>query len=66
MVKGMAFDRGSKRRLRQIRWKIGEVASLAVLTAIAIGAGILLLAAYHVDHFSEPSKIPEVRDATRP
>ena len=34
MVKVITFDKGSKRRLKQIRWKVGEIVSLALLSRV--------------------------------
>lgn len=63
--KVIAFNRGSKRRLKQIRWKITEIASLTLLAIfmIAIAMVIVLWEIHHEHPYSEPPKHPQVRDA---
>lgn len=43
MSKVITFDKGSKRRLKQIRWKVIEVFSLLFLAFV-----VLLLSAFYV------------------
>jgi len=65
MSKVITFDKGSKRRLRQIRWKLFEVVSLALLALLVFAASILGLL-WELDHehpHSKPTKVPQIRDA---
>lgn len=73
MSKVIAFDKGgkrrlrigSKRRLKQIRWKLFEIFSLALLAILGFTVSILVLRC-QLDHerpHSEPTKVPQVRDA---
>ena len=54
------FPKSSKRRLKQIRWKLREVISLVALSLILLALGILL-ALWEVSHYSAEPKIPHVR-----
>ena len=61
--KVITFDKGSKRRLRQIRWKLIEIFTLALL-AILIFATSLFVLMWELQHehpHREPSKVPQIR-----
>ena len=63
--KVITLDRGSKRRLKQIRWKTGEIASLALLATILV-ATIFVVMRWELHHehpYSELPKRPQIRDA---
>jgi NhaP-type Na+/H+ or K+/H+ antiporter len=63
--KVITFDRGSKRRLKQIRWKIGEIASLAFLV-ILVAATIIVVLLWELNRthpYSEPPPHPQFKDA---
>ena len=65
MRKVITFDKGSKRRLRQIRWKLIEIFTLA-LFAIFIFAMSLFVLLWQLgqEHpHSEPTKVPQIRNA---
>ena len=63
--KVITLDRGSKRRLEQIRWKTGEIASLALLAILCVATiMVVLLWELHYQHpYAEPPKHPQIRDA---
>lgn len=63
--KVIVLNRGSRRNLRQIRWKIRELGSL-VLLAILILATAIVVMLYEVRHehpYSDPPKHPQIRAA---
>ena len=65
MRKVITFDKGSKRRLRQIRWKLIEIFTLALL-AIFIFATSLFVLMWELEHehpHSEPTKVHQFRNA---
>jgi hypothetical protein len=64
MSKGITFDKGSKRRLKQIRWKIGEIITLALFTllAIAVTALAVLWEIHHTNPYSDPPKAPQIKE----
>jgi len=65
MSKEITFDKGSKRRLKKIRWKPREVFSF-VLVAIFVLVMSIFVLLWEVDHerpHSEPIKVPQVREA---
>jgi hypothetical protein len=65
MSKVITFDKGSKRQLKQIRWKLFEIFSLALLMVLLFAASILVLL-WELEHEhprSEPTKVPQIRDA---
>jgi hypothetical protein len=49
MSRAMYFDRGSKRRVQQIRWKVFEVAT-AILFALGVTAFSVYIALWMVSH----------------
>jgi hypothetical protein len=65
MPKLITLDKGSKRRLKQIRWKLIEVFSLALLAVLLFGLSILvMLWELNREHpRSEPTKVPQIRNA---
>ncbi len=65
MVKVITLDKGSKRRLKQIRWKLGEILSLAILSLLMIGAVALAIVweLHHEHPLSEPTKDTQIREA---
>ena len=65
MPRVIVLGKGSKRRLKRIRWKLAEILSLGLLAFLAIAAGALaiLWELPHEHPYSEPTKDPEIRDA---
>ena len=64
MSKVITLDKGSKRRLGQIRWKLVEIFSLALLAILGFAVSLLVLLG-QLDHehpHSEPTKVPQIRD----
>ena len=59
MSRVITFDRGSKRRMRQIRWKLREVISLVAVSLIVLGLCVLF-ACWEVSHYSAQPKTPHV------
>lgn len=43
MPKVITFDKGSKRRLKQIRWKLVEMFSVALLAVFAFAVSLLVV-----------------------
>jgi hypothetical protein len=65
MPKVVTFDKGSKRRLKQIRWTPGEILSLALIALLMI-ATVALAVLYEMHHehpFSKPTKDHQIREA---
>lgn len=64
-MKVINFDKGSKRKLKQIRWKLGEILSLAIFSLLMIAAiALALLWELHHEHpLSEPTKDTQIREA---
>jgi hypothetical protein len=64
MSKVITLDKGSKRRLNQIRWKSVEVFSLALLAVVLLAVSLLVLLAelQHEHPSSEPPKTPQIRE----
>jgi len=60
MSRVISFDKGSKRRIRQIRWKIHEISSAALLSLIILLLGVLV-AFWEVSHYSGESRTPQIR-----
>jgi hypothetical protein len=63
MSRVITFDRGSKRRMSQIRWKLREIISLVAVSLIVLGL-CALFAFWEVSHYSAQPKTPHV-EATR-
>jgi len=65
MSKVITFDKGSKRRLSQIRWKLVEVLSLAVLAVFVFALSLLVMVweLQHEHRYDPPSKTPRIRRA---
>jgi len=59
MSRVITFDKGSKRRMNQIRWKLREVISLVFLSLIILGLCVWL-AVWEVSHYSTKPKMPLV------
>ena len=59
MSRVITFDKGSKRRMKQIRWKLREVIGAVFLSLIVLGL-CALLALWEVSHYSEAPKTPQV------
>ncbi len=57
MSRVIIFPRGSKRRMKQIRWKISEVISVVTLSLILLGLGVLF-ALWEVSHQLAEPKLP--------
>lgn len=64
MPKVITFDKGSKRRLGQIRWKLFEIFSLALLAILlfVMSMMVMLWELRHVHPHREPSKVPQIRN----
>jgi hypothetical protein len=64
MSRVITFDKGSKRRLGQIRWKLFEIFSLFLFAILVFAVGLLVMLweLQHVHPAREPSKVPEIRD----
>ena len=65
MSKEITFDKGSKRRLKEIRWKPREVFSFVLIAILVLmmSVFVLLWEVHHEHTYSEPTKIPQVREA---
>ena len=65
MPKIVTFDKGSKRRLKQIRWSAGEILTLALISLLIFAAcGLALLWELHHERpLSEPTKEHQIREA---
>lgn len=59
MSRVITFDKGSKRRIKQIRWKLREVISVVFLSLIVLGLGVWL-AFWEVSHYRAEPKTPHV------
>ena len=59
MSRVINFDKGSKRRIKQVRWKLGEITSAVVLSLVLIVLGVLL-GTWEVSHYSAPPKSPQI------
>lgn len=62
MSKVITFDRGSKRQLSQIRWKLFELVSLTVLAIVVFAMGLFIMfwELQRVHHHA-PSKTPQIK-----
>jgi len=56
----VTFDKGSKRRMLNIRWKRHEILSVVSLLLITIVLGVWL-ALREASHYYRPPRTPEVR-----
>jgi hypothetical protein len=58
-------DKGRKRRLKRIRWKLAEFLTLSFLALLIVGATALAVVweIHHEHPYSEPTKDPQMRDA---
>jgi len=59
MSRVINFDKGSKRRINQIRWTIGEIASVAILALFLTVLGVML-GAWEVSRFVPPPNSPQI------
>jgi hypothetical protein len=59
MSRVITFDKGSKRRMKQIRWKLREVISAVLLALIVLGMGVWF-ALWEVSHYSPEPRTPHV------
>ena len=64
MSRMITFDKGSKRRLGQIRWKLFEIFSLMLLAILVFAMSLLVMLweLRHVHPHGEPSKVPQIRN----
>jgi len=60
MSRVITFDKGSKRRIKQIRWRIREIVSAVFLSLVITFLGALL-AAWEVNHYFAESRSPHVK-----
>lgn len=65
MPRVVTLNKGSKRRLKRIRWKLAEFVSLTLLALLAIAASAVAVVweIHHEHPYSEPAKDPQIRDA---
>ena len=58
------LNRGSRLRLKQIRWKIGEIITLGFITFLAMAAGALVFfwEMHHTHHYSDPPNAPQIKE----
>lgn len=65
MPKIITLDKGSKRRLKQIRWTAGDILSLALFSLLMFAACGLALVweLHHLHPLSEPTKDHQIREA---
>jgi hypothetical protein len=63
--KVIILNRGSKRRLKEIRWKLIEVSSLALLAVFLLAVSLLVMMCetHDVHPDPAPTKVPQFRDA---
>jgi hypothetical protein len=60
MSRVITFDKGSKRRLKQIRWKVSEIASAVFLSLILSVLG-LMFAVWEISHSSAETGTHQVK-----
>jgi hypothetical protein len=60
MSRVITFDKGSKRRLKRIRWKAGEIVGAVLLSLIVSLLG-LSLAVWEASHYPTAPKTHEVK-----
>lgn len=65
MPRVITLGKGSKRRLKRIRWKLAEFLTLTLFALLIIGASALAVVweIHHEHPYSEPSKDHQIRDA---
>ena len=62
MSKVITFDKGSKRRLSQIRWKLTELFSLMLLAVLVFALSLLVMVwELQREHPDDLPKIPQIR-----
>lgn len=59
MSRVINFDKGSKRRIHEVRWTLSEIVSAVLLSLALIALGILL-GSWEVSHYSAPPASPQV------
>jgi hypothetical protein len=59
MSRVITFDKGSKRRMKEIRWRLREVISVVFLSLIVLGL-CALVGLWEVSHYSEAPRTPQV------
>jgi hypothetical protein len=59
MSRVITLDKGSKQRMRQIRWKIREIISLILLSLMILILGVLL-AIWEVSRYSAAPQTPQL------
>ena len=59
MSRVINFDKGSKQKIRQIRWRFGEITSLVLLSLFLVVIGVLL-GTWEVSHYSAQPKSPRI------
>lgn len=63
VARAISFDKGSKRRLREIRWKQREVISAALLFLILMALVVwFALSEETNERFIDPPKTPEIKE----
>jgi hypothetical protein len=60
MSRVITFDKGSKRRMNEIRWKLREVISLVILALLVVGLGVLCTV-WEVSHYSESPNTRQIQ-----
>jgi cell division protein FtsL len=65
MPRVITLGKGSKRRLKRIRWKLAEFLTLTLFALLIIGASALAVVweIHHEHPYSEPVKDHQIRDA---
>jgi hypothetical protein len=59
MSRVINFDKGSKRRIQEVRWSLTEIVSAVLLSLVLIVLGVLL-GAWEVSHYHAPPKAPQI------
>lgn len=60
MSRVISFDKGSKRQMKQIRWKLREVISIFALSLMVLALSVLF-ALWEVSRYSAEPKAPHVQ-----
>jgi len=65
MRKVITFDKGSTRRLKQIRWKLIEIFTLALLAIFMFATSLFVLMweLQHVHPYQEPTNGHQIKSA---